>query len=703
MGAETDRLNSKLGIDTTDFKTGLASANRELRVLESGFRASVSTLEDWGNSVTGLELRQKNLNSQIDIQRAKVEALREEHQRLADAHGETSISAKTAEVNLNKETERLGKMQIELDGTVIGLKNLNNGNDAAGRSTKELMEKQQSLGQQFKKSWTEINSAIMVGKEAYRAIKQVVNETVGTFVSYAGEVREISQVTGQQAEDVSRLLQLTDDYKIKSESLTTVMKKMATEGFAFTTDALADLSDEYLKLESGVERQLFLNEKFGKKGVDFAEIMLQGGDAIRSQSSAISGHLVLTQAALDKAREYELANDALTDSWEAYKVSIGEDITPILTGALNIQNTRNRAEELGINLINYRQLSYKTTAVLLKEIAEAEKERADAEEKARIAKEAEAAAFAEANQEIDGGIRYLKDYSDVSAEATTQATMFGFAVEDGADALQQANEEFSFIISFARQYETNLKNITSAEEDLKTAEEELFAMSQPGWDGTADQVQAAQDKVDGLKTRLEEARQASLDATNEMIAGFLQAQLSADGSFTEEDIQKVLKYRLAVGLLTQEAYEAALEALKIAKNLASIPDEVNTNINVNTNYTSSGVKPGVYSPNSMNAVPQAEGGDWLVTKPTLFLAGEAGIERATFTPINSGMKSAVDQFEDAVRGIIGGLTPANAGAGSAFGGQDRAPISITIEATVANDMDIYEMSRKVADEIRRNR
>jgi len=105
----------------------------------------------------------------------------------------------------------------------------------------------------------------------------------------------------------------------------------------------------------------------------------------------------------------------------------------------------------------------------------------------------------------------------------------------------------------------------------------------------------------------------------------------------------------------------------------------------------------------MNAVPQAEGGDWLVTKPTLFLAGEAGIERATFTPINSGMKSAVDQFEDAVRGIIGGLTPANAGAGSAFGGQDRAPISITIEATVANDMDIYEMSRKVADEIRRNR
>lgn len=32
-------------------------------------------------------------------------------------------------------------------------------------------------------------------------------------------------------------------------------------------------------------------------------------------------------------------------------------------------------------------------------------------------------------------------------------------------------------------------------------------------------------------------------------------------------------------------------------------------------------------------IPQATGGDWLVRQPTLFLAGEAGTERATFTPI----------------------------------------------------------------------
>ena len=152
MSADSESLKSSLGLDTTDFKTGLADANRELRVLESGFRASVSTLEDWGNTVTGLETRQKNLTKQIEIQKDKVEALRKNHERLAVENGETSISARNAEVALNKETERLGKMQIELDGTVTGLQNLHDGNDAAGRSMEELAGKQDSLGQQFKRS-----------------------------------------------------------------------------------------------------------------------------------------------------------------------------------------------------------------------------------------------------------------------------------------------------------------------------------------------------------------------------------------------------------------------------------------------------------------------------------------------------------------------------------------------------------------------
>ena len=36
----------------------------------------------------------------------------------------------------------------------------------------------------------------------------------------------------------------------------------------------------------------------------------------------------------------------------------------------------------------------------------------------------------------------------------------------------------------------------------------------------------------------------------------------------------------------------------------------------------------------------ADGGDFLVTRPTLFLAGEAGTERATFTPLGKEPQGA---------------------------------------------------------------
>lgn len=700
MSADSESLKSSLGLDTTDFKTGLADANRELRVLESGFRASVSTLEDWGNTVTGLETRQKNLTKQIEIQKDKVEALRKNHERLAVENGETSISARNAEVALNKETERLGKMQIELDGTVTGLQNLHDGNDAAGRSMEELAGKQDSLGQQFKRSWTEINSAIMVGKEAWQAINKVVDETVGTYVNYADRVREISQVTGQQAEEVSRLLQVTDDYKIKDESLNTVMKKMASEGYPLTIDSLAKLSDEYLKLNPGVERSLFLNEKFGKQGIDFAEAMLAGGDALRKRAAAVEANLILDQRALDKAREYQIAQDGLNDALEGMKIAVGQELVPILTklangltASITAEQTWQRAMDLGINvrrnaangvmILNGEQI---TLEELTLKVAEAE--------------QAQKRAFEEANPEIARAHDYMVDYKTSAQKATTQTDMFGFAVRDGADALQQANAEFGFIINFARQYETNLKNVKTAEKDLKEAEAELFAMSQPGWDGTAEQLQTAQDKVDGLKTKLSEAQQASLDATNEMIAGFLQAQLTADGSFTEEDIRKVLKYRLAMGLLTQEGYDAALAALKVAQNLASIPAEVNTQVNVNTNYTytNSGGNGGG---GGAQYIPMADGGDFIVRRPTLFLAGEAGPERATFTPMNQ-MEDGVSRLAAAVRDLNMSL-PALAGTAYGAAQQSSTTINAPIQANVANDIDLYKLSRQVAEEIARRK
>ena len=83
MTENSNNLSGKVGLDTTDFKTETGAMNRDLRILESGFRASAAALGNWGNSVDGLEMRIKSLTSQMDIQQSKVEATRREYEKVA--------------------------------------------------------------------------------------------------------------------------------------------------------------------------------------------------------------------------------------------------------------------------------------------------------------------------------------------------------------------------------------------------------------------------------------------------------------------------------------------------------------------------------------------------------------------------------------------------------------------------------------------
>ena len=114
-------LTGKVGLDVTDFKAGIAALNREIRVVESGFRATAAGLDNWAKSATGLEARIKALNSEIDLQRQKVMALESEYKRVAAEKGANSRAAQELEIKLNKENETLNKLQLELGQTETAL------------------------------------------------------------------------------------------------------------------------------------------------------------------------------------------------------------------------------------------------------------------------------------------------------------------------------------------------------------------------------------------------------------------------------------------------------------------------------------------------------------------------------------------------------------------------------------------------------
>jgi len=689
MSTSSETLRSSLGLDTTDFKAGLADANRELRVLESGFRSSVSTIGDWGESIDGVQLRQKSLTDQISIQKDKVEALRGNHERLATANGETSISAENAQVALNKETEKLGNMQTELAETDTALDNLKAGNDAAGRSATENGEKQASMGQQVKMTFTEINSAVAIAKQVYQLLNKAVDETVGEFVTYADQVRDITLVTGQQAEEVSRLIQFTDDHKIKTESLNTVMKKMASDGLPLTTDSLAKLSDEYLKLAPGAERQLFLTKEFGKPGADFAETMLLGGKAIRDESAAISGNLILTEESLQKARDYEIAQDELNDTWMGVKIALGEYAIPPLiefnkhlVHAAELAQLYSDAQAAGLDVTKNNS----TGNMFLNGTMVTQEELLVAVKAAQEAATAAAAANQAAVELEDGAFfRFNKTLGEGAVIALDAANASSAALYSTIGTLQGITDS----------YNDTQDELVLKQTDIQTA---LDLAIKQGYSPTSEKIQGLKSDLEGVNTALGDAAAKYEDESRRAIFAIMMQKAASD-EWQPGELEKLLKLGEAWGIYSEDVVNEAGNINAALENESATLEQIqgyaewqvaHPKINMSFDYwlTTHGSPPdssdktitytynqrgGIFNIPSGPVQQMAGGADFIVPPgfpndsfPLRVQSGERVIVIPSdeVTSLDAAMRGMTGSFNQAVNGPAAGGAAARAGGGS---------------------------------------
>ena len=136
--ASAAEIGGKFTIDIEDLKAGITEANRLMKLADSEFKATSASMGDWTQSAEGLEAKQNQLNTVIDIQRKKIEALQEEHARVSEAQGETSAAAVNLQNRINNETAAMEKNKRSLDDVDTALDELKNGAGTAGNSMNDL-------------------------------------------------------------------------------------------------------------------------------------------------------------------------------------------------------------------------------------------------------------------------------------------------------------------------------------------------------------------------------------------------------------------------------------------------------------------------------------------------------------------------------------------------------------------------------------
>jgi hypothetical protein len=357
---------------------------------------------------------------------------------------DASLIAKAKEVQ--KEMDRLSA-KLKESGVSAAAYN------KAMAQAKAATENKTVATQKARLSITDLNSAFSLAQQGLRYLQQGYEATVGATLEYANQVRQLSQISGESAENTSRFIQVLDDYKIGTEDAMAATRALTKQGLAPNIDTLAQLSDQYLKLTSAEEKNAFVIKNLGKSGLQWVEVLNKGSEAIRKQGDAVAEGLILNQEQLNSARELEIAQDALSESWQQLTMTIGNAAIPVLAEFVEGLNEGTRAAEImreqGLNPANKASQEYRDALAQAKE-----------EQEAATAAMLQSAEATEQNtQSLEEQEAQLKAVSEANQTLLSAVTSFGEPLQTWNDGLAEAKKELADGSITAEEYSTKVKQL----------------------------------------------------------------------------------------------------------------------------------------------------------------------------------------------------------------------------------------------------
>ncbi len=186
-------------------------------------------------------------------------------------------------------------------------------------------------------------SPMMLLGQAVQSAGSILEKSISGYAAYAEQVDEISSYTGMASEETSRLIQVSDDYRIEVSTLEMALKSMAEKGTVPTLAGLASLSDQYLAIRDPLKQAQFLTDNFGRSGVEMARLMELGSKQLLDSADDVSKYMVITGKSRKEAIDFIQTLDDFTDSALALGYAIAEKLLPSITAFIKLLLNRDAA------------------------------------------------------------------------------------------------------------------------------------------------------------------------------------------------------------------------------------------------------------------------------------------------------------------------------------------------------------------------
>lgn len=285
MAEELGSLAVSIGLDSSGFQNGISNINRELRVLDSEFKANTAALGEHGKGLDALKLKSESLTKEIELQKQKVNVLEQAYIKSAETKGKDSKATEELEIKLNKAKQALSQMQNELLKANKDIEVQGSKWTILGGNLEKIGSKMKSIGEGFSNVGNKLSMAV------------------------TAPIIGIGTAATKMAMDA-----------VESENLFEV--------------SMGNMAGTARKWSVDISKSLGLNEYEVRKNVATFNVML--GSMGLTEQQAYSMSTGLTKLAYDMASFYNLKPE---EAFEKLRAGISGETEPLKALGINISET----------------------------------------------------------------------------------------------------------------------------------------------------------------------------------------------------------------------------------------------------------------------------------------------------------------------------------------------------------------------------
>jgi len=382
-------LSGTVSLDVTNYKAGITELNRQIKVIETGFKASAAAMGDWDKSSVGMESRIKTLTSSIALQQQKVDGLNRVYKEMAAGGKASAKELENLQIKTNLETERLNKMKGELETDTQALGAMGNESTQTGKKTGDLTSGEDKAEKSTNKLGAALNTLKnglkTVGTGVANVVKDIAKLTAGMAIglmgavagvvaglgamivntlTYGDDIEKMSQKTGLSVQHLQELKFIADQSGTSVDDLATMMSRLtrnmesatkwsssAFQGFyqlgIKTRDAKGQLRDATVvfgealtalgKIPDETKRNALAMLIFGKSAAELEPMMQLSGDSMANLTQqAHDMGAVMSDKDVKAASDLKDKLTGLKDGLAGTAMTVVSAFLPALTGIAGV-------------------------------------------------------------------------------------------------------------------------------------------------------------------------------------------------------------------------------------------------------------------------------------------------------------------------------------------------------------------------------